>query len=80
MLDGTLDELLSEAAAWLADPASWPAEARGDSARLAQQVTMFRGALTDAMTQLDDIPLRPGLSFSLRQPQIRLGSGRYEKG
>ena len=80
VLDGTLDELLSEAAAWLADPASWPAEARGDSARLAQQVTMFRGALTDAMPQLDDIPLRPGLSFSLRQPQIRLGSGRYEKG
>lgn len=80
VLDGTLDDLLAEAAAWLADPSSWPAEARGDSERLAAQVAMFRGAVANALTRLDDIPLGPGLSFALHQPQIRLGSGRFENG
>lgn len=80
VLDGTLDDLLSEAAAWLADPSRWPAEARDDSGRLAGQVATFRSALDKALARLGEIPLRRGVSFSLQQPQIRLGNGRYEKG
>ncbi|MBX3685959.1 MAG: hypothetical protein KF909_07480 [Rhodocyclaceae bacterium] len=77
-VEGTLDELLGEAAAWLAEASNWPTAARHDAGRLAGQVAGFRRALADALARLGEIPLRPGVSFSLRQPQIRLGAGRFE--
>ena len=69
-VEGTLDELLGEAAAWLAEASNWPTAARHDAGQLASQVAGFRRALADALARLGEIPA-PGVSFSLRQPQIR---------
>ena len=78
-LDGTLDELLRQAGAWLGEASNWPEAARADAAELGRQVGDFRRVVESALGSLGDITLQPGLSFSLRQPQIMLGAGRYEK-
>ena len=62
-VEGTLDELLGEAAAWLAEASNWPTAARHDAGRLAGQVAGFRRALADALARLGEIPLRPGSPF-----------------
>lgn len=77
-VDGTLDELLRAAGAWLGEGSNWPEATRADADRLGRQVGVFRRVLQSALDRLGEIALRPGVSFSLRQPQIVLGTGRYE--
>ena len=77
-LDGTLDEMLRDAGTWLGDASNWPEPARADADQLGQRVGLFRRLLETALDSLGEITLQPGLSLSLRQPQIVLGAGRYE--